>query len=139
VKENHDPVVVANSAGSHTHGTLGASVSNAIVRLLHEHAGKGPNKCKTYFDDDLVVVLLRGGGTVAEQTMFQAGKWVEVREARHALHDSMAGKFSEAIEGLTNRHVVAFMSASHQDPDLTIETFLLDREVDFTAVETPSE
>jgi hypothetical protein len=38
----------------------------------------------------------------------------------------MEGRFTQEIEHLTERHVLAFMSASHQEPDLTIEAFLLD-------------
>jgi uncharacterized protein YbcI len=106
--------------------SLGAQISKAIVQLLREHGGRGPTKCKTYFDDDLVLVLLRGGSTSAEQTMFRAGKWLDVRQARHVFQDSMEGRFTQEIEHLTERHVLAFMSASHQEPDLTIEAFLLD-------------
>jgi uncharacterized protein YbcI len=106
--------------------SLGAQISNAIVQLLREHGGRGPTKCKTYFDDDLVLVLLRGGSTSAEETMFRAGKWLDVRQARHVFQDSMEGRFTQEIEHLTERHVLAFMSASHQEPDLTIEAFLLD-------------
>jgi uncharacterized protein YbcI len=106
--------------------SLGAQISKAIVQLLREHGGRGPTRCKTYFDDDLILVLLRGGSTSAEQTMFQAGKWLDVRQARHVFQDSMEGRFTQEIEHLTGRHVLAFMSASHQDPDLTIEAFLLD-------------
>ena len=113
-----------------TTGNLGAQVSNAVVRLLREHGGRGPTSCKTYFDDDLVLVLLRGGETAAEQTMFEAGRWLDVRQARHVFQDSMQGRFTLEIERLTGRHVIAFMSASHQDPDLAIEAFLLDAPLD---------
>ncbi len=34
-------------------------------------------------------------------------------------------RFTEKIEELTEREVVAFMSASHQDPDLSLEVFVL--------------
>ena len=38
----------------------------------------------------------------------------------------MEGRFTEVIERLTGREVAAFMSASHQAPDLQIEAFVLD-------------
>ena len=38
----------------------------------------------------------------------------------------MQGRFTEVIERLTGREVVAFMSASHQRPDLQMEVFVLD-------------
>jgi hypothetical protein len=45
---------------------------------------------------------------------------------RHAFHDTMQGRFTEAIERLTGREVAAFRSASHQRPDLQMEVFVLD-------------
>ena len=38
----------------------------------------------------------------------------------------MEGRFTDAIERSTGREVAAFMSASHQRPDLQIEVFVLD-------------
>jgi hypothetical protein len=38
----------------------------------------------------------------------------------------MQGRFTETIERLAGREVAAFMSASHQRPDLQIEAFVLD-------------
>ena len=37
----------------------------------------------------------------------------------------MEARFVEAIERLTQRTVKAFMSANHQDPDVTVELFVL--------------
>ena len=37
-------------------------------------------------------------------------------------------RFVETIEGLTHREVKAFMSATHQSPDVTVEVFVLERE-----------
>jgi len=36
----------------------------------------------------------------------------------------MEQRMNEIIHGLTGREVVAFMSASHQSPDLTLEAFV---------------
>jgi uncharacterized protein YbcI len=69
---------------------------------------------------------MSGGFTAGEQTMFEAGKWYDVRQARLAWQDSMQTWFIDAIEGLTHRTVKAFMSANHQDPDVTVELFVLD-------------
>jgi uncharacterized protein YbcI len=107
-------------------GALAGSISTTFVRLLKEHSGRGPTKCRTYVDDDLIIVLLRGGYTRMENTLFEDGKWLDVRAARHAFQDSMEGRFTDAIERLTGREVAAFMSASHQRPDIQIEAFVLD-------------
>ena len=106
-------------------GPLRQDISNTIVTLFKQRFGRGPNACRTYLEADLVVLVMSGGYTAAEQTMFEAGKWHDVRQARLAWQDSMEVKFVEAIERLTHRTVSAFMSANHQDPDVTVELFVL--------------
>jgi hypothetical protein len=70
--------------------------------------------------------VLAGGYTPAEQTLFKAGRWHEVRQARIAWQDSMEVRFIDTIERLTDRTVKAFLSANRQDAELTIELFVLE-------------
>jgi uncharacterized protein YbcI len=107
------------------HGELRQQLSNAIVALFKQYFGRGPTDCRTYLEPDLVIVVLAGGYTSAEQTLFQAGKWHEVRQARIAWQDSMEVRFIDTIERLTHRTVKAFLSANRQDAELTIELFVL--------------
>jgi uncharacterized protein YbcI len=109
-------------------GTLRQDISTAMVALYKRHRGKGPTRCRTYLHPELVIVVLGEGYTAAEQTMWEAGKWYEVREARQVWQDSMQARFVDAIEELTGRKVAAFMSASRQDPDLSVEMFVLEPE-----------
>jgi uncharacterized protein YbcI len=109
-------------------GTLRADISTAIVGLYKKHFGKGPTRCRTYLEPDLVIVVLGGGYTRAEQTMFEAGRWHEVRTARQQWQDTMQGKFISTIEELTGRNVNAFMSADRQDPDIAVEIFVLEQD-----------
>jgi uncharacterized protein YbcI len=100
---------------------------NGVVQLLREFAGKGPTRCKAYWaDNDLLVILLKGGFTAAEQTLFEAGHGSSVRDAHHALHDTLEVKMRTLVEDLTDRTVLACMSASHQAPDLRVELFVLE-------------
>ena len=109
-------------------GTLRSDISTALVGLYKEHFGKGPTRCRTYLEPDLVVVILGEGYTAAEQTLFDAGKWYEVRSARQIWQDSMQVLFVDKIEELTGRKVSAFMSANRQDPDFAVELFVLEDE-----------
>jgi uncharacterized protein YbcI len=81
---------------------------------------------RAYLVPDIVVLVLNGGYTAAEATLFEAGKWHDVRQGRMNWQDSMEVRFVETIEQLTGRTVRAFMSANHQDPDVSVELFLLD-------------
>jgi uncharacterized protein YbcI len=107
-------------------GTLRDQISTAMVGLYKEHYGKGPTHCRTYLEPNLVIVVLGQGYTSSEKTMFEAGKWYEVREARQVWQDSMEERFVNLIEGLTHRGVAAFMSANRQDPDFAVELFVLE-------------
>ena len=46
-------------------GAARTAISIGLVSLLKEHYGVGPTQTKTYYNDDLVVCLLRGGFTRA--------------------------------------------------------------------------
>jgi len=117
-----------DESASEETGALRQEISNAVVGLYKEHYGKGPTQCRTYVEPELVVFVLGGGYTTSERTLFEGGKWYEVRQARQHWQDSMQARFVETIEKLSGREVQAFMSANHQDPDLAVELFVLDKE-----------
>ena len=106
--------------------SLAEEISRQMVQMQKEFGGKGPTECKTFIHRDLVIVLFGGGYTVAEQTLYDAGKFIDVREMRIAFQDTMELRFSAKIEELTGRTVLAFMSANHQGPDLALEAFVLE-------------
>jgi uncharacterized protein YbcI len=60
--------------------------------------------------------------------LFEGGHGQSVRESRMKLQDTLEARMSAMIEELTGRKVVAFMNASHQDPDLSAELFVLEPE-----------
>jgi uncharacterized protein YbcI len=108
-----------------TSGPVAADISNAVVRLVREHFGRGPTQAKTIVHDDVVVTVLRGGYTHAEKTLYQAGKGDIVEEGRRAMQDVFQREMTAAVEQLTGRQVEAFMSANHHEPDVSVEMFLL--------------
>jgi uncharacterized protein YbcI len=103
-----------------------ANISRRIVQLHKEFYGKGPTKAKTYYYDDLVVVLMRGGFTTVEETLHQSGHGDSVRQQRSHFQQVMFEPFKKVIEDETGRKVIAFMSTSHQHPDLLGEMFVLE-------------
>lgn len=107
-------------------GTTLANISRRIVMLHKEFYGKGPTKARTYLQDDAVFVLLRGGFTRVEETLLRDGRGEAVHRQREAFQQVMHDRFVEVIEDELGRKVIAFMSTSHQDPDLLAELFVLD-------------
>jgi len=127
--ELHPDDAAAMRHGEPYAGPLRQQLANATMALYKEYFGKGPRDCRAYLEADLIVLVLNGGYTAAEQTLFEAGRWHDVRRARLAWQESMEVRFVDTIERLTGRTVKAFMSANHQEPDISIELFVLDRQV----------
>ena len=108
-----------------THGDVLTAISDGLVALLKEFYGRGPTQAKSYFQDDLVVCLLRGGFTRVEQTLLDGGRGTAVIQQRMEFQEVMRHRFEEVIEQATGRRVVGFMSGNQQDPDLMCEVFIL--------------
>jgi uncharacterized protein YbcI len=81
-------------------GQLLAALSGAMVNLFRDFLGKGPERCKTYWaGNDVLVILLGGGYTVAEQTLYQAGRGDAVQESRLAIQSALAVRINETPSG----------------------------------------
>jgi uncharacterized protein YbcI len=107
-------------------GRLLAEITNRIVAFMREHYGKGPIKAKTYVLDNLIVCVLTDGFTAIERTMMEGGQPESVLTMRRDFQALMKRRYSEMIEELTGRKVLAFLSQAHVEPDLTVEMFLVD-------------
>ncbi len=118
-------------------GPLLAAISTSIVASLREHYGRGPMKAKTYALDDIIVVVMRGSGfTPLEQTIMESGEPDRIVSMREDFQRVMAGRYTQTIEELTGRKVLAFLSQAHVEPDITMEIFFIDAPLDgFGAVE----
>lgn len=107
-------------------GSVAAAVSRALVHMHKEFYGKGPVRAKTYFINDTVICMLAGGFTTVEQTLIRDGKGQEVEQIRRSFQRTMEDKFRSAIQELTGREVIAYMSQVHTSPDLAVELFVLE-------------
>ena len=107
------------------HGDVLTAISDGMVALLKEFYGHGPTRTKSYYADDLVVCVLRGGFSRVEQTLLEGGRGPAVIEQRMAFQDLMRHRFEEVIEQATGRRVIGFMSGNQQHPDMMCEVFIL--------------
>jgi uncharacterized protein YbcI len=107
-------------------GHLAAEISNQMVRLMSETAGRGPTKARTTIGRDHVLVIFRDTLTKGEQNLVGGGFSEEVLAQRHRYQELMRPAATKMIEELTNRRVVAFMSDNHIDPDAAAEVFVLE-------------
>ena len=103
-----------------------AMISTATVQLVHEYTGRGPTKAKTIINDDLVTVLLADTLTKGERKLVDTGRADRVIALRHDFQLAMRDDLVAIVEGQLKRKVIAFMSQNHIDPDLAVETFVLE-------------
>jgi len=115
-----------DSAHTRLHdGEARTAVSNGLVALLKEYYGVGPTQAKTYYHDDIVVCVMRGGFTRVEQTLLEGGRTAAVIQQRMEFQEVMRARFSRVVEDATGRRVVGFMSGNQQEPDMICEVFVL--------------
>jgi len=114
-----DPASQTDDAGQ----SVLAKISTEVVRTLKESFGKGPVKAKSYLLDDFLLVVMRGGATVAEETMLDRGHGDLVRQFRQTYQNEMGDSLIAKIESLTGRTVVNYQSQVLFDPQIVIEIF----------------
>ncbi|MGH2882144.1 MAG: Na-translocating system protein MpsC family protein, partial [Solirubrobacteraceae bacterium] len=107
-------------------GRLLAEITDRLVLLIREHYGRGPINAKTYLLDDLIVCVLSDGFIAIERTMMEGGSPERVLELRREFQRLMETRYTEMVEELTGRKVLAFLSQTHVEPDRTVEMFLMD-------------
>jgi uncharacterized protein YbcI len=107
------------------HADVLAAISGGIVGLLKEFYGRGPTQAKSYYADNLVVCVLRGGFTRVEQTLLDGGRGSAVIQQRIEFQELMRDRFIAVIEHVTGKRVIGFMSGSQQSPDLMCAIFTL--------------
>lgn len=104
-------------------------ISNAISHLHKQFVGRGPTNVRTTIDGNLVVCLLEGGYTRAEQTLAENQHGHVVAAARLGLQDAMREALIGAVERTLGRSVVSFMSANDVPGNLQAEVFVMSRGV----------
>jgi uncharacterized protein YbcI len=102
------------------------AVTAAMVALHERYHHRAPVTAKTMLlGGDLLACVLGGVYTDVEKTMIELQRATIVQETRSAFQTAMQHKFIGAVERLTGRDVLAFISNSHVGPDIEIELFML--------------
>jgi len=112
------------TSGTASNGIATTEISNTIVHLLRVHSGRAPAKTETALTAELAVVTLRDCLTTTERTLVDEGLSALAMEVRTALHDGIQAQATAAVEEITGRLVVAYLTAQQQEPDLAIIAFV---------------
>lgn len=116
-----------------------AAISASVAGLVREHYGRVPIQVKSYALDDVIVVVIRGRGfTSYEKAMIDGGEPQGVIALRMDFDTIMADRYKQVINTATGRNVLALLSQSHIDPDVTVETAFLDGRPRLLAAVSPA-
>src|SRR3712207_2476290 len=107
-------------------GDIRARVSNAMVALKKRFYGKGPERARTYLNDDYIFCAMEGGLTRNEETLVEAGEEEAVRQYRLLFQRTMTATTTAAIEAITGRAVIGYHSQITFNPTRSFEIFVLD-------------
>ena len=105
---------------------LTRAISAEIVALYATVYGHGRTTATTYINDNVVLCVLENILTEAEDSLIEAGSSGAVIDARVAFQTDTEDEFTELIERLTGRRVVAFLSANQTTPGVAAELFFLE-------------
>ena len=109
-----------------TGDALLVAVTDAMVALHQRYHQRTPVTAKTLLlGGELLVCVLAGVYTDVEKTMIELQCSTVVRETRSAFQTAMQHKFIAAVERLTGRDVLAFISSHSVGPDMEVELFML--------------
>jgi uncharacterized protein YbcI len=101
-------------------------ITNAVVRVIREYLGRGPTKARAYLSENVVFVITQDNLTKAEQRLVAEDEGQTVRELRRKFQTTMESDLVSAIETLTHRSVLTFLSDHDPMTDHGVEVFVLD-------------
>jgi|SRR5207249_10363196 len=105
---------------------LNREISRSLVAAFKEATGRGPTRSRTYVQDNVVVTVLHDTMTRGEQTLKEEREADAVRDLRRVFQGALRDDAVGAVERLTGRKVLAFLSDHAVDPDYAVEVFVLE-------------
>jgi uncharacterized protein YbcI len=105
-----------------------AAISRSIAGLQREHYGRMSTKVRAHAIQDMIVVVMRSKHlTPLEKSLVDGGESERVLALRAEFARVMANRYTDTVEQITGRTVVALVSQAHINPDIMVEMFFLDR------------
>jgi uncharacterized protein YbcI len=106
-------------------GPVRAAIADAMIRILHDHWGKGPTRAKAYVEDRFVLCVLDEPLTTFERTLVDGGETDLVRALRLEFQAVVGDECAERVRALTGRQVIVCDSQIVFDPDILFQFFVL--------------
>jgi uncharacterized protein YbcI len=117
---------MATSEGPLEGDALLAAVTTAMVALHERYYHRPPGTAKSrMMGADLLACVLGGVYTDVEKTLIELERAPTVESNRNAFQTAMQDRFIAAVERLSGRRVLQFISTHNVGPDLEVELFFL--------------
>jgi uncharacterized protein YbcI len=101
-------------------------ISDEIAAIHLESYGEAVESIETHIVHDLVVCVLDIGLLPHERTLLEHRRGEDsIREIRRQFQQTIAPTFCAAVEHMTGRRVIGFISETHIDPPFSVELFRL--------------
>jgi uncharacterized protein YbcI len=105
-------------------------VTRAMIGVYKEQFGRGPRTAHTHYaGPDALVCFLEGSFTPAEHNLVRMGEHQRLRETRTLFQYAGEAAFRAAVEEITGRRVVSFLSAVDTAADVSTEIFVFEHPV----------
>jgi len=106
-------------------GEVLSETANAVSKIKADFFGRGPEGAKAYLNDNLLVVVLRGGLLEVEETLIERGRADKVRDLRITWQEELDGEITQQIERITGLKVLDYHSQILVHAQVIVELFLI--------------
>ncbi len=101
-------------------------ISDEIAAIHRESYGETVEAIQTHITEDVVICVLDVKLLPHERTLLDHGRGSDtIRLLRKEYQESIGATFAAAVEHMTGRRVIAFLSDTHLDPPFSVEFFRL--------------
>jgi uncharacterized protein YbcI len=114
-------------------GEIAATISRDSIRILRDYTGRGPTRARTVINDELVAITMVDTLTKGEARLVEIGKAEHVLQTRREYQRAMERDLVALVEREMDRKVIAFLSDNHIDPDIAVESFVLERKEELSS------
>lgn len=104
-----------------------AQISRAMVGIYKEQFGRGPERVRTHWaGPDSIICFLENTLTPVERTLTTMDENQRLRDLRMLFQYAAEHEFRSAVEEITGRRVIAFVSGIDTRADIASEVFVLE-------------
>lgn len=122
-------------------GKKEARFNEIVRRVRQQYFGKGPEKIKTYFVENIAISIIEGNLTPTERFIAQTPEGEEMvhRARTKMIQQIYAQKVPEGMEETVGARFLYLFSDIKVKEDIAVSVFVFDRKIDDSEDEYPEE